>query len=54
MFLALTGDRCNGGAVAIVGTELVERHAVTPSYGFRDVGSSGVDTTADTAFLEQR
>jgi hypothetical protein len=54
VFLPLTGDRCNGGTMAVVGTELVERHAVTPSYGFRDVGSSGVDTTADTAFLEQR
>jgi hypothetical protein len=54
VFLPLAGDRRNGGTVAVVGTELVERHAVTPSYSFRDVGSSCVDAAADTTFLEQR
>lgn len=50
----MAGDRCNGGPVAVVGAELVERHAVAAGYGFWDVGSPGIDAATDTAFLEQR
>ena len=54
VFLSLAGDCCNGSTMAVVGAELVERHAVAAGYGFWDVGSPCVDAAADTAFLEQR
>lgn len=54
VFLSVTGDRCYGGTVAVVGAELVERHAVAAGYCFWDVGSPGINAAADTAFLEQR
>lgn len=52
MLLSLAGDRCNGSTVAIVGAELVERHAVTPSYSLRDVSPPCVYAAANTALLE--
>lgn len=52
VLLSLTGDRCNGSTVTVVGAELVERHAVTPSYSLRDVSPPCVYAAADTALLE--
>ena len=52
VLLSLTGDRCNGSTVTVVGAELVERHAVTPSYSLWDVSPPCVYAAADTALLE--
>lgn len=54
VFLSVAGDRCNGSTMAVVGAELVKRHAVAAGYRFWDVGSPGIDAATDTAFLEQR
>jgi hypothetical protein len=52
VLLSLAGDRCNGSTVAVVGAELVERHAITPSYSLWDVSPPRVYAAADAALFE--